>query len=131
MGDPRNWTDRKVAAVRSENAAADKAQLATLELHDQGPDMMVGSLTPCTTFNYLRYEARVQCAGCHRTRDLKWQDFARTRISHEPWHVLFRTMLTCDACHHGPLEIRFSRVPAGGGASQCGCISRRPPARKI
>ena len=130
MGHPGNWSDRKVASVRAQNAAADKAELATCELHDHGPDQMVANLTPCTTFNLMHYGATVQCAGCMHRRALAWREFARTRISHEPWHVIFRTAMTCRECDHGPLELSFSRVPVGGGAAATGCISRRPPPQR-
>lgn len=120
MGDQRNYSDAKLAGIRSKNASRDRAELARCELHDWGPDTMFGNLTPCTTFNLMHYEVQVTCAGCHRRRELKWSEFARTRISHEPWHVIFRTAITCRQCHHGPMELYFSRVPAGGGAQATG-----------
>ena len=130
MSHAGNYSRAKIARLRAENASRDKAELATCELHDWGPDMLFGNLTPCTTFNYAQYGAQVQCAGCNRMRELKWSEFARTRVSHEPWHVLFRTLMTCDVCHHGPMSISFSRA-LSGGAGQRGCISRRPPPPRV
>lgn len=131
MGHVGNYSPEKIERLRSANAAADRAALATCELHDHGPDLMFGSITPCTTFNYGGgWTVHVRCAGCLRRREMKWPEFARTRISHEPWHVIFRTAIICSECRHGPQELYFSRVPTGGGAPQVGCISRQPPEKR-
>ena len=113
--------------MRAANAARDRAELATCLLHDHGPDVHAANLSPCTTFNLMHYGVKVQCAGCMRRRELTWPEFARTRISHEPWHVIFRSAIICRECGHGPLELAFSRAPTGGGAAAVGRISRRPP----
>ena len=113
--------------MRAENAAADKAELATCELYDHGPDVLALHLSPCTTFNLMHFDqVRVQCAGCLRVRELRWPDLARTRLSHDPWRLAFRTALTCNVCHHGPVEIAFYGDQPGGGAQKMGRISRRP-----
>lgn len=131
MGDPRNWTDRKVAQVRAANAAADKAELATCELYDHGPDLMALPLTPCTTFNYLHFQqVDVECIGCLRVRRLPWAALARTAVSHDPWWQVFRVLL-CDDCGHGPKEVRFQKDAQE--RAKWGRIARTPapPRRRL
>ena len=123
MGDPRNWTDRKVAAVRSENAAADKAELATCELYDHGP-WWVAQLTPCETFRNKSALAATTCAGCLREERLTWSMLKHTSLSHRTWPEVMRKF-TCKHCGSGPREIGFSKGVALD-ARQTGKLSRRP-----
>ena len=68
MGDPRNWTDRKVERVRRANAEADREQLAAVTFYSHGPhDLSFLAMHPCTTFTRLHLEAHATCHGCGRT----------------------------------------------------------------
>lgn len=129
MGDPRNWTDRKVDAVRSANAAADRAELRTCTLYDHGPDLEALSLSPCAVMNHLHYTVRTRCAGCGRETPLLWARLKHTRLSHRPWDEVVR-WLVCDRCGSGPAEVRFEKALQGGGRWNKGVISRSPPVRR-
>ena len=121
MGDPRNWTARKVDSVRRENAAADRERLVEVtlyhhgaaELADQrGPNFL--ALHPCDTFRVLRFRVTATCAGCGLAWEVSpYEMLQDCAYAHRPWPVVMARVLICPRCTSCPRELRFKNDRGG------------------
>ena len=120
MGHPGNWSARKFASVRSQNASEALAELVTAEFRHQGDrNHNFVAMTPCTTFNYLYLTAEAECCGCLRTSPISKATALATTVSHEPWPTTL-ALLVCRGCGSRPKSIAFHKPHPHGGRDLVG-----------
>ena len=119
MGDPRNWTARKVGQVRRENSARDRQRLVEVTLYHHsaaalagqaGPNFMV--LHPCDTFRVFRLRVTATCMGCMAQREVTAAAFDDTPWAHRHWPAVMDKLI-CERCESCPRELRFSDLRGG------------------